>query len=223
VLVAAALLIVVGGLGAAWLVRSHQAYHQVECANNLRQFDAALENYADLHNGQYPWVGAEPPKNFAGSFVPALNESGVMPSGLSVDCPGDPPRPPSALTFADLERMYREKPDEFESTIRRLAGGYAYSLGYKDPAGFGLLGLTRASDDGLPIMADAPSGLGGNDVRPGNSPNHGGTGQNVLFKGGNVRFLTTSAIYCNGEGRVAAGHSAQDAPVGRSDARPFPE
>jgi hypothetical protein len=229
VLVAAVLLILVGGLAVVWVASLTQKSHVVECANNLHQFHQALEAYADVHNGYYPWVEKEWPRNFAGGFVAALNESGTMRPGLSVGCPGTPPQPPSAVSFADLERL---KGDEFRNVARTLAGCYAYSLGYQEPGGTALLGLTRVMDDRdrLPIMADAPPSEGGNEVLPGNSANHGGTGQNVLFVGGNVQFRATRRlgaddedIYLNVNQRVAAGRGARDAVLGRSDAVPFPE
>jgi hypothetical protein len=228
VLVAAALLVVVGGLGVVGVARLTPDKHVTDCANNLRQFHQALEAYADNHNGRYPWVGMAPPKNFAGSFVPALNEARVMPPGLSVSCPGDAPRPPSALTFADLELL---GPEEFRAATRSLAGCYAYSLGYLEPGGLGLLGLTRTTDGNVPVMADAPPALdSGNDVGPGNSPNHGGKGQNVLHRDGSVRFWTRRTlgadgddIYLNADQRVAAGRGPRDAVLGSSAAVPFPE
>jgi prepilin-type processing-associated H-X9-DG protein len=226
VLVAAVLLVVVGGLGAVWLANAHRDQARIECENNLHRFDLALEEYASTHNGQFPWVGAEPPKNFAGSFVPALNEAGAMPAGLSVNCPGDPPRPPSAVTFADLGQMSR---DDFKAVTRNLAGCYAYSLGYREAGGTALYGLTKGMDSYLPLMADAPSCDGSNDVLAGNSTNHGGRGQNVLFIDGHVEFRTTRSlggdddIYLNAEHKVAAGRGPGDAVLGRSDAVPFPE
>ncbi|HEX5269654.1 MAG TPA: hypothetical protein VFW33_04160 [Gemmataceae bacterium] len=229
VLVAAVLLVVVGGLGAVWLGRAHGGRDVVACANNLHNFDVALEAYADLHNGQFPWVGAEAPKNFAGIFVPALTESKAMKTGLSVSCPGDPPRPPSDITFHELGEISREDPERFKKLTRDLAGCYAYSLGYRDPGGAGLYGLTKSMDGHLPLMADAPSCGGGNDVLAGNSTNHGGKGQNVLFIDGHVEFRTTRSvgtdddIYLNSEHKVAAGRGPRDAVLGRSDAVPFPE
>jgi prepilin-type processing-associated H-X9-DG protein len=226
VLVAAALLVLVGGLGLVWLGLSADRRHVVECANNLRQFHQALVAYADKNdNGRFPWVESQKPRNFAGSFVPALNEEHVLAPGLSVSCPGGQPRAPSPVTFADLDRM---KPDEFHDTIRGVAGCYAYSLGYVD-ANNNYLGLTRAMDGRLPIMSDAPACRAGNDVSPGNSPNHGGKGQNVLYIDGHVEFRTNRAvgadgddIFLNAEQRVAPGRGPRDTVLGRSDAMPYP-
>jgi hypothetical protein len=226
VLVAALLLLVIGALGVAWVARFRMDSQVVACQNNLRQFYQALADYADGHNGNFPHADSQPPRNFAGAFVPALNEAHAMPPGLSVSCPGDP-RPPSDLTFADLDRISKERPEDFPRTIRGLAGCYAYSLGYRDPNGGGLSGLNRSMDGHLPLMADAPWCVGGNNVMDGNSTNHGGKGQNVLCLDGHVEFRTNRTIdpYLNSVGRVAAGTSpfGLDAPVGRSDAVPLPE
>jgi hypothetical protein len=227
VLVAAALLVVVGGLGAVWLGGLvGETRHVAECQNNLRQFYQALSAYADHHDGKFPWVQSREPRNFAGSFVPALNEAGVMPTNVSVGCPGGSPHPPSALTFADLEKM---GPDQYLATTRDLGGCYAYSLGYREGDKGPHLGLTQAMDNRLPIMADAPKSRAGNDVGPGNSPNHGGKGQNVLFIGGHVAFTSTrnvgldgDDIFLNAEQRVAAGRGPRDTVLGRSDAVPYP-
>jgi len=229
VLVAAALLVLGGGLGVAWLGGLGRNKNIVECANNLHQFDLALEAYADTHNGQFPWVGTEPPKNFAGSFVPALNEARAMPPGLSVSCPGDLPKSPSSVTFADLEKMNRDEPERFRRETNSLAGCYAYSLGYQEPSRAGLYGLTKSMDGHLPLMADAPACENGNKVLDGNSTNHGGKGQNVLFIDGHVEFRTTRAlspdddIYLNADHKVAAGSGSRDTVLGRSDAVPIPE
>lgn len=232
VLVAAALLVVVGGLGVVLLARfTGDTRHVVECQNNLRQFHVALSAYADQHEGRFPWVESQPPKNFAGSFVPALTEAGVLPATISVGCPGGPPRPPTSVTFAQLDELRLKQPEEYRDLTRSLGGCYAYALGYREPGGRDHLGLRRGMDGGLPIMADAPASAGrtGNDVGPGNSPNHGGKGQNVLFLDGNVRFVATrnvgldgDDIFLNAEHRVAVGRGPRDTVLGRSDAVPYP-
>jgi hypothetical protein len=72
--------------------------------------------------------------------------------------------------------------------------GYAYSLGYRE--GGQLFGLRRNDDDPnntlMAILADRPPD------RDGPGPAHG-SGQNVLFVGGNVRYCTTSRVGVNGD------------------------
>ena len=60
--------------------------------------------------------------------------------------------------------------------MRDAGGDYAYTLGYRD--GDDVAGLRRDSGDLLPILADRPA------AGDGNSPNHDGAGQNVLYIGG---------------------------------------
>jgi prepilin-type processing-associated H-X9-DG protein len=82
----------------------------------------------------------------------------------------------------------------------------------------------------LPLMADAPACDANSEVRPGNSANHEGRGQNVLFTDGHVEFLTTRTvgpdgddIYLNADQKVGAGRGPRDSVLGQSGAVPFPE
>jgi hypothetical protein len=75
----------------------------------------------------------------------------------------------------------------------------------------------------LPILADRPPQGGG----PGNSPNHGGCGQNILLVNGQVRYITTRAagidgddIYTNRRNQVGAGLDRWDTVLGSSADRP---
>ena len=106
-----------------------------------------------------------------------------------------------------------------------LNPSYAYSLGHKDedgnyygptvPEGF------QACD--FPLLADGPPADGG----LGNSNNHGGKGQNVLFADGNVRFVNLRTIgfqnddiYRNKANQVAAGLDPCDPVLGSSATKP---
>jgi prepilin-type processing-associated H-X9-DG protein len=225
VLVAACLLLLVGGLGVIGMAAIAAQRHVTECQDNLRKFHQALTAYADKHEDRFPWVESQAPKNFAGSFIPALNEDGVLPSDITVSCPGNEPRAPAPVTFAQLEEMRRSHPGDYIGMTRTLAGCYAYSLGYREGEAGPHYGLTRRMDGRLPIMADAPPCRSANEVEPGNSLNHGGKGQNVLFIDGHVEFLTTRTVpgtdddmYLNAERRVAAGRGPGDVVLGRSDA-----
>jgi hypothetical protein len=73
--------------------------------------------------------------------------------------------------------LFDKNADSFRSKARRLAGGYAYTLGYFDAGGFH--GLRCDSGDQLPIVADRLESL-----TQRNSANHGGDGQNVLYLDG---------------------------------------
>ena len=209
------------GLCASWLARQWRDYQVLACQNNLRQFWAALQVYADGRpDAAFPRVEAEPPRNFAGVYVPVLADAGALGVDVTVSCPAQGRRPPAPCALADLDEASRSRPDEFQVMTRDLGGDYAYSLGYRE--GDDLTGLRRDSGDLLPVMADRPRAAG-----QGNSPNHDGAGQNVLYIGGQVRWCVEpnvgvgrDDIYRNLQNRVLAGECRFDSVLGASDASP---
>jgi prepilin-type processing-associated H-X9-DG protein len=222
ILIAACLLITIAGIGLTVLGSLRgptSAAVLVECKNNLRQFYVALQQYR-TQNGQLPDVTKESPHDVAGMVVPMLNDAGALPSSTSIRCPGIGAPLSCSFTLANLRAM---SDAEFERCAPSLALCYAYSLGFRD--GEVLRGpgdYAQASWSQTPIMADRPPAVG----VLSNSINHGGTGQNVLFADGHVKFLpkrTLGAgddIFLNREGIVAAGVDASDIVLGHSGARP---
>jgi len=226
VLVAAVLLLAVTGLGVTWLAGVTTRNKQMlACQNNLRQFYQSLHAYSDHHDNQFPLVEAKPPRNVAGIFVPILHDAGFLSPTTSVSC-ASPTVPVRSPSLEELEELRRERPDEFDSLVHDLAGCYAYSLGYGTP--YAHSGLRSDIGEHLPLMADRPAYRDGR-VAAGNSPNHGGNGQNVLFVDGSVEFATQRTvgvnrddIYVNQRGEVAAGRNLFDSVLGASWVRPYP-
>lgn len=215
-LVAACIAVVCLGLVFSGLGRAWSSYQVVACQKNLKDFHSALMAYSDTHEDKkFPLVQPAPPGNLAGIFVPVLSDSGLLGSTTNVNCPATGQhRPPVRDVLSELD-----------------AGCYAYSLGYNEggngPASH--QGLGRDDDELLPIMSDGPRFLGGDRVADGNSPNHGGRGQNVLHIGGHVDFYTQRTvgvggddIFVNREGRAAAGIHWQDTVLGAWRATPYP-
>jgi hypothetical protein len=219
---------------------------RLACADNLGNFRQALNTYTVSHNGHFPGVPVQPQdeawpavppvenpeipvqpavhprRDFAGVFVLQLRDSGCLGPNVTVRCPANGEKIFPQTSYQELDAM---PPDQFEQAVARLANCYAYSLGYRGPAGEHC-GLSRDPDDLnlnvdlLPIMADRPSVLPGGGR--GNTPNHKG-GQNVLYIGGNVRFCSTpnagidgDDIYTNKEGKVAPGVNRLDTVLGLS-------
>jgi hypothetical protein len=218
-LVAACLLILVGGLALPAVVAQWRQQQRLACADNLRRFHAALVGYSDSNRGAFPRVEAEGARSFAGIFVPLLIDAGLA-KDVSVGCPAHGKREPQRFSVAELEEMYQDNPSRFQMISAELAGHYAYCLGYEQDGR--LCGLRRDTGDLLPILADRAG------ESADNSPNHAGAGQNVLFIGGHVRWYTTPTagvgndhIYINQNNRVGAGVCRIDTVLGSSDARPF--
>jgi hypothetical protein len=220
VFAAAALLVIVGGLALPILLESRKERDRVECENNLRTVWGALAEYSGRTPDQaFPMVEEHGPKSVAGAFVPILHDAGLLTDTHLVNCPARPVQAqPTNVTLADLESAYKNDAEDFARLGRDLAGGYAYSLGYRN--GQQLVGLHATDPGTLPILADLPAGGG-------NSLNHGGSGQNVLYIGGNVRWCVLRTvgesgddIYVNKHNFLRAGEGRSDTVLGPGDARP---
>jgi hypothetical protein len=232
VAVAALLLITVGSIGVPTLANWWRQERIIACKDNLRRWHSALLGYSDTHNGDFPRVEKNPPLDFAGAFVPLLQDSEVLPRDISVGCPGNREHTPYLKSVNEIAAMQacQERNDEYQDLRRKMGGCYAYTLGYQEmvngtPRHFG---LRCDSGDELPIMSDKPPFCQGT-CPLGNSPNHGGGGQNVLFIGGNVHFYRTRTvgvgsddIFSNKEGIMAVGFGISDSVLGPSEARPYP-
>jgi hypothetical protein len=224
VLVAAVLVLVCSGLVAVWLMRTRQQSDVVACQNNLRQVHGALTAYSEQRPDRlFPQVPEAGPHAFAAVYVPALTDAGVLSPRVSIRCPANGPRGPS-LEPGQLRRLEID-PEHQRRLAIDLSDVYAYSLGYRQ--GGHLYGLrVEPGNDSLPILADRPP-LGPNEQGARNSPDHSGRGQNVLYIGGHVRFVSQRGvgvegddIYLNQDRRVSAGVHRRDTVLGSSSAAP---
>lgn len=222
VLIAACLLLtVVGGILPAMLrMKTNSAV--IACQNNLRQFYVALQTYRDQHSEHsYPDLDKLPePRKVAGMVVPILNDAGVLPQTASIRCPANGCAIACQMTLAELRAMSDE---DFQVHAPQLSLSYAYSLGYRDEAG------NYHSPGPHPQLASSLIALMGDRVVAEdplvNSSNHGGTGQNILYSDGHVRFSPARVVagddlYLNLRNEVAAGLGAGDAVLGASASRP---
>jgi hypothetical protein len=218
VLVVVTLLVLALGVGSPSLYRWNRQRGTLECQENLRQFFVGLTTYRD-QRGAYPDLTRESPRNVAGLVVPMLADAGVLPASFSVRCPEVGPHLSCALTLTSLRTLSEA---DFQTQAPNLALCYAFALGYRDPAG-DYHSPWQLPGGSWPVLADRPP----SDGVPGNSPNHGGIGQNVLFLDGHFAFVTQRTlgdpeddIFRNYEQRVAAGIGANDIVLGYSSARP---
>lgn len=222
-MVAASLLLLVAGLGLPLLARLWHKQQQTACKENLHKYWRALRAYSDSHDGDFPRVDEHGYRGVAGIFVPILGEAGVL-GDVSTACPASGKKHPTPCSLTSLKTKFENDPVAFKAAAAELSGDYAYTLGYKDPGGT-LRGLRNDSGDDLPILAD---GIQHSQQRKENSPNHHGSGQNVLFIGGQVRWCTTPTvgvegdhIYMNLQQKVLAGLSRNDTVLAPGGARPM--
>ncbi len=193
------------------------------CAENLQNFSRAFQAYEQDH-GHLPQPAVHGPRSAAGVFAPTLQDAGYWNSGMRVVCPANDRGGPRPIpTLAEMEARHQELRDDlprYQQWCRRLGGCYGYNPGYA--LGNQFFPIRRCMGGEMPVLADRPlreddPGEAAGGPRA-NSPNHGGRGQNVLFSGGHVRYLTIpfvgeDAIYRNLHGKVAVGLGPRDAAL----------
>src|SRR5262245_53480543 len=216
VLVAASLLVMFAGIGLPLLVKLRNPAAIVECQENLRKFHVALRTYQDQHKH----LPAIDQSDVAGIIVPLLRDAGVLPDDFSVRCPGEGAFLSCSLTHDEIKAM---NPTQIAQQAPNLLASYAFTLGYRDqnnvwhPVNRG----DDTRDHSVLVFADSPPP----GITMGNSRNHTGRGQNVLFLDGRVQFLPLRTfagddIYLNTENCVAAGNSVSDHVLGGPNAKP---
>lgn len=186
--------------------RSKDRMAQAGCGFNLRQLGISLAQYAGLHH-QYPYGPADQPNAVAGTYAVTLQDSGMLQDLNTLDCPCN-----GSCDQAS------PKPRSPESYRKMLEGDYAYHVGYRN--GSGRPGPVFANYSAhLPILADQPPHERGI-ILEGNSPNHRGRGQNVLFTDGHITWHTTRQVspldldlFLNENQRPAPGVDVNDAAL----------
>ena len=221
VLVAASLLFGVVTLSFPLISRWRHNHAIVECQKNLGDFYLALASYRDIHKAAPNFADNPPPRNVAGMIAPILHDAKVLPDTVSICCPAIKGAVPCAVTLAKIGSL---TPEEFQQEAPRLLPCYAFSLGYRENGVYycPMDPLPDIPSARVPLMADRPPLTG-----MGNSPNHGGQGQNVLFQDGHVEYILGRKIgtdgddiYLNRYMKVAAGIGCADAVLGSSAAQP---
>src|SRR5262245_7268322 len=218
-LVAASLLLLVGGLTVLAVLQVRRTSTLAACQNNLRDFHLALTGFHDQH-GQFPNVTAVKNRAAAGMVVPMLISTGFLPPDATIRCPEAGPAKPGPLSLEQIQKM---ADDDFERQASGLADCYAYCLGFYDEKGnYQPASRAAGAQSFMPIMADAPP----LQVESGNSANHGGFGQNILFQDGHAVFFNSrhwkgDDIYLNDAKKVGAGLGRNDVVLGSSASKPW--
>jgi hypothetical protein len=195
--------------------RSRDRMNQAGCVFNLQQLGTSLAQYATLHPF-LPYPPQHRSDTHAGMFAAFLSESGLLHDLSILDCPCNgrsPHRMTQLASFEQIDRVRRTDPERYREM---LCWDYAYNVGYRhDTGGFGPIESILASR--LPILADQPDHVNFLIIREGNSPNHGGLGQNVLFGDCSVKWFGSRRIgpfdpdlYLNNEHQLRPGVDVND-------------
>jgi hypothetical protein len=188
---------------------------QLSCMANLQQVGNGLFRYAAIHNS-YPYIPPGSPGSYVGAYAVQLHDAGLIPDGTALHCPCSCESHPSAslMGFKDLCEAERRSPGVCRSAI---TGDYAYHLGYKDGDGHAGPIFPASLTSSVPLLADQPPHDPVGRILAGNSPNHAGIGQNVLFSDLHVgwkrnRWISSSDrdLFLNNESRPAPGLDWRD-------------
>jgi hypothetical protein len=230
VLVAACIALIVVMLVPPAVLQLRQRELVAACSNNLSQFHSALQNFADDHQGLLPAPDFEGPLNNAGIYAAKLRDAGYWTGNLRVNCPSNVRHPRPAIPPPTLEEICAKHTGDrqaYENCLRAMGGCYAFNLGYEEGGKY--QAVQRQLGDDVPVMSDRPyRAAESTEWRFANSPNHGGRGQNILFNGGHVRFVTSRMInqddlFLNRDGRLAPGRGIGDNVLAPSETRTRPE
>jgi hypothetical protein len=195
------------------------------CQNNLRELHVDLRQYSqNAGQGHFPFVPPEGNRSAAGIYTLLLKDAGLLENPRIVLCPSSPRAERGddfhLPTLAEIDQAEGWQLLELRST---MGGDYGYCLGYQ-LADRRLVAVRDRGRDHFVLVTDAPR------LTPagGNSPNHGGHGQNVLYEGGRVKYLRTCReafsgddFFVNDLGQVEAGVQPDDSVVGASAVPPI--
>ncbi|MDR3637317.1 MAG: hypothetical protein P4L84_26170 [Isosphaeraceae bacterium] len=195
--------------------RSRQRMDQAGCGFNLQQLGLGLAQYVDVHH-YYPYATADSPASHAGTFPAMLKDAGLLSDVATLDCPcnGKCAAKEPLPSHPELAMLRLKDPERYRNL---LCWDYAYNVGYRHASGRPGP-VTAVHSSSVPMLADQPPHDDGTAVLEGNSPNHGGRGQNVLFADMHVRWHNTrraspldSDMFLNDAHRPAPGLGPNDA------------
>ena len=221
---AVAAVVLIAGLGTLLPAIGHSRQNSLalQCGNNLMHLGQSLQSYA-FSQGKYP----EPVSRTApiASYIFPLLESKYLTSSAMLACPGAGYQPAS-ISDARWE-TWRNNPENNSPDFQQFSRHtYSYNPGHRlNGAQTTPLTWQERMVSNQPLAADGPGLDAHGQVLPGNSPNHGGRSQFVLFTDGAVRRLRTRSlakdrdIYLNDRNQLGAGLHAQDSVLYPGSAR----
>ncbi len=190
-----------------------------QCAGNLHSLYQGLAQYSETFAGYLPSAPPTDRLGVGGGFAVLLQSTGCLEDPRQLICPDSPMSEVTEFSVPTLEQIVLvSEGEELERVQASLGGSYSMSLGYEQDNCF--QGLRNRGRDHFALVSDVPD-PGAADFR---SLNHAG-GRNVLFGGGNVRFMVvpvatagTDHFFLNAAGQIGPGLNPDDSvipPAGR--------
>jgi hypothetical protein len=171
--------------------RSKGKMNQAACVFNLQQLGLGLAQYGHEHR-MYPYSSPDCPREATGTFAARLHDMGLLDDLTTLDCPCNGSC--RQVKLPDHQALCNLRADDPTGYQKLLCWDYAYHGGYRDGQG-PAHPLTTPCSMNIPLLADQPPHQAdARTILPGNSPNHGGTGQNVLFTDLHVGWHNTRRL-----------------------------
>jgi prepilin-type processing-associated H-X9-DG protein len=201
------------------VLRGKERWGRAACLNNLQKVGVRLHQYAAL-NHAYPFVDSEEEVPHAGAILCRLKEAGfpIEPRDLQCPCSESGSKIERVPRYSEVAERMKVAPHE---GCHLLDNDYAFHIGhYASPTASSKPGPLRpdAAHQSIPIVGDRPGfDRGSGAIHAGNSPNHGGQGQNVLYADGHAGWLGSrwvspadKDLYLNNADRPAYGIGPED-------------
>jgi len=176
--------------------RSRDRMDVAGCTYNLQQLGRALGQYGSLHH-HYPFGPEHDTNAPTGSFVSLLNDSGLLTEAdlCSLDCPCAGVRHARTRRgLPDFRSVCRLAASDPQKAREVIGTDYAYNVGHVQPNSGRVVPVSARYSAQIPLLADQPPHENFRTVRPGNSPNHHGRGQNVLYTDLHVGWHNTRRL-----------------------------
>ncbi len=198
------------------ILRGRERWGRAACTNNLHKVGMRLNQYAAM-NQSYPFVSTDDDLPHVGAFVCKLSEAGLPLEPMDLACPCSGSDCGKAASLPHRSAICDAMKRSHDEGSKMLKNDFAFHVGYRR----GLNGdpgpVPAHPQHATPILADQPTYSPDGDILPGNSPNHAGRGQNVLFADGHVawhdnRWVSPddNDLYLNNENRPAYGTGPAD-------------
>lgn len=205
--------------------RQRMEMSQISCLSNLQQLGTALSRYAERYQ-TYPYPDPDSPVARNGSFLAILNDAELLdpstPKALHCPCSLEPhaPHPQTVPHMEELHELQRRLPDSWHHALK---ADYAYHRGLQTGSDRPTPVPARLMASVVPLLADQPPHDADGHILGGNSRNHGGGGQNVLYTDGHAAWRrlrwnhqNDRDIFLNEHGRAAPGIHDLDSSLGPS-------
>ena len=192
------------------LQRAQFTSANLACSSNLLQLWRGMEQYSTSYN-MYANAAVHDNRLPVGATISLLLHSGHLDKTVPLTCPSCPDEVcvGELPSWQELRNFTEELDLKFTSL---LAEAYAIHPGVAGTQG--VRHLERSKVDPfraiLPLVADRPTYNSKFQVQAGNSPTHGGYGQNVIFADGHTSFIRNRQVgkldndlYTNRDGNAA--------------------